>query len=87
MFCRYKPDKVLISDHLAFASRFAAMGARKLSHDGKRANGAGIELHALLQVFDSFNVLHNNNFSLKSCYLWCTLVNRLLFASQITVAA
>jgi len=88
VFCRYKPDKVLISDHLAFASRFAAMGARKLSHDGKRANGAGIELHALLQVFDSFNLLHNNNnFSLKSCYLWCILVKWLLFASQITVAA
>ncbi len=64
------------------------MGARKLSHDGKRANGAGIELHALLQVFDSFNLLHNNNnFSLKSCYLWCILVKWLLFASQITVAA
>ncbi|KAL0019528.1 hypothetical protein WJX77_005771 [Trebouxia sp. C0004] len=46
---RYKPDEVLISDHLAFASRFAAMAARKLSPDNKRANGAGIELHALLQ--------------------------------------
>jgi len=63
------------------------MAARKLTPDSKRANIGGIELHALLQVFDSFNVLHNNNFSLKSCYLWCTLVNRLLFASQITVAA
>ncbi|DBA74789.1 TPA: hypothetical protein ACH3X2_009311 [Trebouxia sp. C0005] len=46
---RYKPDEVLISDHLAFASKFAAMAARKLTPDSKRANVAGIELHALLQ--------------------------------------
>ncbi|DBB02120.1 TPA: hypothetical protein ACH3X3_011159 [Trebouxia sp. C0006] len=46
---RYKPDEVLISDHLAFASRFAAMAARKLTPDSKRANVGGIELHALLQ--------------------------------------
>ncbi len=69
-FCRYKPDEVLISDHLAFASRFAAMAARKLSPDSKRVNVATIELHALLQVIDSFNLLQNNSkFSLKSCYL------------------
>lgn len=86
-FCRYKPDEVLISDHLAFASKFAAMAARKLTPDSKRANVAGIELHALLQVSDSFHLLHNNIiFSLKSC-LWCTVVHRLFSASQFTVAA
>jgi len=32
------------------------MAARKLTPDSKRANVGGIELHALLQVFDSFTL-------------------------------
>ena len=54
MFCRYKPDNVLVSDALANASRFVALVARKLTRDGKNQSGAGIDLHALLQV----TVLH-----------------------------
>ena len=51
---RYKPDNVLVSDPLANASRFVALVARKLTRDGKNQSGAGIDLHALLQV----TVLH-----------------------------
>ncbi len=65
------------------------MAARKLTPDSKRANVGGIELHALLQVFESFTLLHNNNtFSLKSQYQWCITINSLCFgALQPTVAA
>ena len=55
------------------------MAARKLTPDSKRANVGGIELHALLQVLYSFNLLHKNNFSLKSCWLRCIVINSLFF--------
>ena len=41
---------MLVSDPLANASRFVALVARKLTRDGKNQSGAGIDLHALLQV-------------------------------------
>lgn len=62
---RYKPDNVLVSDPLANASRFVALVARKLTRDGKNQSGAGIDLHALLQlVYNAGLKSHNEVFVL-----------------------